>query len=122
EVLSVTFGGSTQFNANLAGNASVRYQQADYSNGRQDDFMFFSVSSPYAFNQHISGVLAYSFQDNDSNTHGASFTANVISLSAVFRYYALSDGLPLRVNGRRFASSSVFLSSFLPLCAKPPSY
>ena len=86
EVLSVTFGGSTQFNANLSGNASVRYQQADYSNGRQDDFMVFSVSSSYAFNQHISGVLAYSFQDNDSNTPGASFTANVISLSAVFRY------------------------------------
>lgn len=86
EVLSVALGGSTQFNANLSGSASVRYQQADYTNGRQDDFMVFSVSSAYAFNQHISAVLAYSFQDNDSNTPGASFTANVISLSAVFRY------------------------------------
>lgn len=86
EVLSVALGATTQFNANLSGSSRISYQQADYTGIREDDFLVFNISGSYAFNRHISAVLSYSFQDNDSNIAGASFTANVISLSAVFRY------------------------------------
>ncbi len=87
EVLSFTFGGTTQITSQLSTSASVTFQQADYTpGGRSDDFIVFNISASYAFNQHISTSLTYNFQQNDSSLAGASFTANVISLNASFRY------------------------------------
>lgn len=86
EVLSAGLTASTQVSAQLTLSSGVRYQQADYDTGRSDDFITFNASGSYAFNKHISGVLSYSFQQNDSSAVGNSFTANVVSLSAVFRY------------------------------------
>lgn len=86
EILSLGLSASTQISTQLAASASVNYQDIDYRSGRSDDFLVFGLSASYAFNQHIAGILAYSFQDNDSNVAGASFTANVVSLSASLRY------------------------------------
>lgn len=86
EVFNVGTSVNTQINASLSAGANVSYQNAEYSTGREDDFYVIGLNASYVFNQHITGVLAYSYQNNDSNIAGGSFEANVLSVSAVFRY------------------------------------
>jgi hypothetical protein len=86
EVFNVGLSANTQVSANFSAGASLSYQNADYSTGREDDFITLGLNASYVFNQHITGVVAYSYQDNDSTVAGGSFKANVLSVSAVFRY------------------------------------
>lgn len=86
EVFNVGLSANTQISANFSAGASASYQNADYSTGREDDFITLGLNASYVFNEHITGVIAYSYQDNDSSIAGGSFVANVVSVSAVFRY------------------------------------
>jgi hypothetical protein len=87
EVMAVTFGGSTNVAADLSVRASLSYQQIDYLNTpRSDDYVVFNTGATYTINEHASLTAAYTFSDNSSDFATSEFSANVLSLSANFRY------------------------------------
>lgn len=87
ETSSVTLGARTSLTAALSANAALTYQELDYlSNNRSDDYVVASLGVSYSYNQNLSFDAGYNFSDNDSDAAGASFTANVFTLGANFRY------------------------------------
>lgn len=86
ESSSITLGASTRFNESFAANASLQYQDIDYPAARSDQYVSASVGVTYTYNQLLSFGAAYTHQNNSSNAAFSEFTANVVSLSANFRY------------------------------------
>jgi hypothetical protein len=53
---------------------------------RTDDFWIFTTGAVYTVSQHINFSASYSHYTNSSSFALAEFSANVLSLSANFRY------------------------------------
>jgi hypothetical protein len=84
---SIAVGASTSITAAVSANASLSYGNYDYiTAAREDEFIVASLGVTYTHNAYVSFDAGYSFQENDSNAAGSSFTANVIRVAANFRY------------------------------------
>lgn len=91
EKTAVTLGVSSQITPAFGVRGSISYQQIEYINvfggaSREDDFVVFSAGVTYTVNSHINLAASYSHYNNDSNNATSDFKANVVSLSANFRY------------------------------------
>ena len=87
ETSAVSFGARTEVTSALSVNASLSYQQLDYlSIDRSDDYIVASVGVSYSYSQNLSFDAGYNFSDNDSDLDASSFTANVFTVGANFRY------------------------------------
>jgi len=65
----------------------LSYGRYDYTTElRTDDFYQGQVSATYVVSREISVSVAYAYADNSSTLSGASFTDNILSISAKFRY------------------------------------
>lgn len=85
EVFSVTVGASTQINPALNLGTSLRYQAINYPGPRSDDYVAASLFANYVYNQFLTLGAFYTYTENSSGGF-ADFAANVISVSANFRY------------------------------------
>lgn len=87
EKSSITLGASNALTTAINLRASVTYQQIDYIGfARTDDFLIFSTSATYVLNEHVNFAASYSHYNNSSDFAPSEFSANVLSLSATFRY------------------------------------
>lgn len=87
EVSSAMFGATTSLTAEWSVSANLGYYQYDYlSGGRTDDYMLAAVGVTYAYNEYVSLEAGYTYNDNSSDLAGATFSANVITFAANFRY------------------------------------
>lgn len=87
EKSSITLGASSMISPALTLRSSITYQHIDYvGGGRTDDYVIFSAGATYILNQHVNFAASYSYYNNDSNSAPSEFSANVLSLSANFRY------------------------------------
>lgn len=87
ERTSFTLGASSAVSALLSLRASVTYQQVDYiAGGRTDDYLIFRTGATYVLSDHVNFSASYSHHTNSSNFAPSEFSANVLSLSANFRY------------------------------------
>jgi polysaccharide biosynthesis protein VpsM len=86
EMTHIIFGAQTQFSQSLSGRASLEYERINFAGPREDDYYAAAIGFDYAINQHISLSTAYNYEENSSNVAAGEFTANIISISANFRY------------------------------------
>lgn len=89
EKSSITLGASSMISPAFSLRSSITYQHIDYvgvGGGRTDDYVIFSAGATYILNQHINFAASYSHYNNSSNNGPSEFSANVLSLSANFRY------------------------------------
>lgn len=59
---------------------------ADGGGSRKDDYIDFSASVIYLFNETTSVALGYMLRDNSSNRDHSEFTGNIVSISFSIRY------------------------------------
>ena len=86
-----TFGLNGGFVAEVSSDVKIggmlSYGSFNYDNSsRQDNFYQGQLSVTYVLSHEISFTGAYAYADNSSNLAGASFTNNIFSLGASFRY------------------------------------
>jgi hypothetical protein len=86
QTVSIKLGAKTKLNEALAVSSSLMYERINFEGGRDDDFYSASLGLDYTVNKHVSLLAAYQYQNNSSNVAVAEFAANVISVSANFRY------------------------------------
>jgi uncharacterized protein (PEP-CTERM system associated) len=87
EKLVFSLGARNSLSNALSLNAKVTYQMTDYIDvARQDDYWIFTTGAVYAFNRHLDFSASYSYYTNSSSFGLNDFSANVVSLSANFRY------------------------------------
>lgn len=85
EIAAINVGIRSQIAADWSARASVGYQELDYiTSNRVDEYMTGLLGVTYVVSQTISLDAFYSYADNDSDV--SDFTANVLSVSANFRY------------------------------------
>jgi len=71
----------------LAGSVTGAYDLNDYQqSSREDNTYYARVGASYQFSAMWEANAAYTFRDNDSNLSGASYTENLVSVGASFRY------------------------------------
>lgn len=82
----IQVGGSTMFNDQLSGFASIRLANDDYDGGRSDDGLFGQVGVTYTPTLYSAVTIAYVVYNNDSDFSPADFDNNVINISGTLRY------------------------------------
>jgi hypothetical protein len=87
EKSSISLGANSFVSPSLSLRSSITYQQIDYIGfARTDDYVIFNVGATYILNEHVNFAASYSHYNNDSDFALSEFSANVLSLSANFRY------------------------------------
>ncbi len=87
EKARITLGVGSQLTTALNVNASLGYQNIKFIGaGRTDDFITLGLGAVYTFNRHVNVAASYSHYNKESNSALDEFTANIVSLSANFRY------------------------------------
>jgi len=67
--------------------AQAGFENTDFINTTRDDDLFnLGLSLNYSPNEYIRVTTGYSYLDNDSNTVNASFSRNLVNVSASLRY------------------------------------
>lgn len=82
----IQLSGSTTFNDQLSGFASLRFANDDYNGGRSDDGLFGQVGVTYSPTLYSAVTIAYVVYNNDSDFLPADFDNNVINISGTLRY------------------------------------
>jgi hypothetical protein len=68
-------------------NGGLSYTNYSYIGGsREDDFYTAQIGATYIINEHVSITGAYAYSKNKSNSAGATFTDNIVSISAAFKF------------------------------------
>lgn len=87
EKSSLSLGANSMVSTTLSFRGSVTYQKTDYIGfARTDDFLIYNIGATYVLNEHLNFSASYSHYNNDSDSPASEFSANVLSLSASFRY------------------------------------
>jgi len=91
EASSASIGLNTSLTAALSFSANIGYSHFDYltvapAPERQDNYVVGGFTFTYTLNEHVNFEAGYSYNDNDSDASGASFTANTVRIAANFRY------------------------------------
>lgn len=87
EKSSISLGANSQISPALSLRSSVTYQQIDYVGvSRTDDYLIFNLGATYVLNEHVNFSASYSHYTNESDFAPSEFSANILSLSANFRY------------------------------------
>ncbi|HTB80873.1 MAG TPA: outer membrane beta-barrel protein [Opitutaceae bacterium] len=79
--LSLSAALSLQWQAN----ASLSYQNVDYSTFRKDNYWEGGLSATYMYSSRLSATAGYTLRNNSSTLSGAEFSDNIFSLTINFR-------------------------------------
>lgn len=89
QILSGHIGADYQINSFLSAVGRVEYQDTKYmgsATGRKDKTTYVNMSLNYSPNVYWTFSAGYGYSNNNSNVSAASFSSNIISLSASLRY------------------------------------
>lgn len=82
---SINVSVNSKLTADWSANAGVSWRAIDYST-RTDDFTEITLGANYTVNANVTVIGGYAYRHNESKQAGGSFTANVFSIAANFRY------------------------------------